>query len=304
MISEMLKKIFGDVRNENPSMSEADFENLRSVVQKQMENEHPPRVAFIGESGVGKSTTLNVLFNAGVAVSHFEPCTQEELALDVEVARGKIRIYDMPGLGESIKKRDKHLATYRRILEGVDVALWILDAQYRAFESVERYLTEELKLINPKIANKMVFALNKVDLVHPSDWHPIANLPSEDQKKNIEARISDITKRVREAIPRWDGYVIGYSAAKYYNLPHLFLAMLEAMPKERRWILTDRKAIADFLEKVDERVRPANAQSQHKSPEELVAELIESMTDEQRETLLKNNEGVRSLFSRLINRHK
>jgi small GTP-binding protein len=301
MINDMLKKIFGDIRAENPSLSQEEFDKLQSAVEEQVKKEPPPRVAFIGEAGVGKSTTLNVLFNAGQEVSHFEACTQEEAAFDVEVAKGVIRIYDMPGLGESIEKREKHLETYKRVLENVDVALWILDAQYRAIESIQTYLSREIKAINSSIAERMVFVLNKVDLIHPADWHPLANVPSEEQKRNIEARINDVKKKIREAVPTWKGDVIGYSAFRYYNLPQLFLAMLEAMPRERRWVLTDRKALADFLEKVDERVRPLQSRPQNKTPEEQVTELLENMTEEQRTGLLKNNESVHSFFSRLMN---
>jgi len=300
MINDMLKKIFGDIRAENPSLSQEEFDKLQRAVEEQVKKEPPPRVAFIGEAGVGKSTTLNVLFNAGQEVSHFEACTQEEAAFDVEVAKGVIRIYDMPGLGESIEKREKHLETYKRVLENIDVALWILDAQYRAIESIQTYLSREIKAINSSIAERMVFVLNKVDLVHPADWHPLANVPSEEQKRNIEARINDVKKKIREAVPTWKGDVIGYSALRYYNLPQLFLAMLEAMPRGRRWVLTDRKALADFLEKVDERVRPLQSRPQNKTPEEQVTELLENMTEEQRAGLLKNNESVHSFFSRLM----
>jgi small GTP-binding protein len=302
MINDLLKKIFGDIRAENPEMSQEDFDKIQRMVEEQVKKEPPPRVAFIGEAGVGKSTTLNVLFNAGQAVSHFEACTQEEAAFDVEVAKGTIRIYDMPGLGESLGKREQHLTTYRRVLEDADVALWILDAQYRAVESIQRYLAEELKAINPTIADKMVFALNKVDLVHPADWEPFANLPSAEQKGNIEARIIDIKKKLREALPTWNGNVIGYSALRYYNLNELFLAMLDAMPKGRRWVLTHREALADYLETLDEGLREKIKRSrpQQKTPEEQMTDLIGSMTEEQRAELLKSDESVRSFITRLL----
>jgi hypothetical protein len=308
MINSMLKKIFGDIRAENPSVSQEDFDKLQLLIEEQVKKEPAPRVAFIGEAGVGKSTTLNVLFNAGQEVSHIEACTQEESAFDVQVAKGTLRMYDMPGLGESLIKREQHLATYRRVLNDVDVALWILDAQYRAVESVQRFLAEELKVINPLIADKVVFALNKVDLVHPADWDKFANLPSEEQKSNIEARILDIRKKISEAVPTWNGNVIGYSSLNYYNLNELFLAILDAMPKGRKWVLFQREAIADYLEKLDkglrEKVQLKRLQTQKKTPEEQISELLQSMTDEQRTELLKNNESVGSFVVRLIEEKK
>lgn len=38
----------------------------------------PPRIALIGETGVGKSTTVNALFNKSVPVSHSRACTTHE----------------------------------------------------------------------------------------------------------------------------------------------------------------------------------------------------------------------------------
>jgi predicted GTPase len=64
----------------------------------------PPRIAVIGETGVGKSTTLNVLFNAGLEVSHTTACTQLEIEKEVEVRGGLLRIVDLPGLGRRDRK--------------------------------------------------------------------------------------------------------------------------------------------------------------------------------------------------------
>jgi predicted GTPase len=83
MIGDMLKKIIGDFRDENPSISQEDFEKIERMVQEKINKEPPPRVAVIGEAGVGKSTTLNVLFNAGREVSNVKACTKEEAAVEV-----------------------------------------------------------------------------------------------------------------------------------------------------------------------------------------------------------------------------
>lgn len=44
---------------------------------------------------------------------------------------------------------------------------------------------------------------------------------------------------------------MGYSAEKRYNLPQLFATMLEGVSLKRRWVVSSRKALADFLELVD-----------------------------------------------------
>lgn len=63
-------------------------------------------------------------------------------------------------------------------------------------------------------------------------------------------------KKNREVLPNWKGKIIGYSAHKRYNLPHLFDAMMDAVPNKRRWVVASRKALADFLELVDPQLLP------------------------------------------------
>jgi predicted GTPase len=264
MIQDLAKDLLGDQK-----MSEDHFEEIYREIEVKVDNEPPPRFAFIGETGVGKSSTLNALFNAGVEVSHIEACTQTARGIEVsfnelEGVNGALVAYDMPGLGESRLKQQEHIALYETVLKDVDVALWILDAQNRAIASVQQYLEVELQSINPRLLERMVIALNKVDLVHPGerDWHPRANLPSEEQEANIKGRIDDVEKKIREVLPNWKGTIVGYSANRRYNLPQLFDAMMDAVPRKRQWVVASRKALADFLEFVDPQLLPPEKRPQ------------------------------------------
>jgi hypothetical protein len=297
----MKQSILDVIRKFNPSISPEDFVELEQQVQENMDKEPPPQIAFIGETGVGKSTTLNTLFNAGVKTSHIKACTQEELALEFQVENGTLIVYDMPGLGESLASKDKHYKTYQRILKNVDVILWILDAQYRPIQSIQTYLRDEMNLIDSQIVERMVFALNKVDLVQPRQWHHLSNLPGDAQKNNIEARIEDVREKISEVLPSWKGTVIGYSAEKYYNLPQLFLAMLEAVPEKRRWVLSSRKALADFLEKVDDSLLPPNKQkNKGKTGEDIVRGIIDNMSPEERKKFIEGDPSILSQFGEMI----
>ena len=175
----------------------------------------------------------------------------------------------MPGLGESIASRQRHLETYDRVLRKVDVALWILDANDRAIENVQNLLSIELRNIDPNLVDRMVFALNKVDLVYPGEtaWYAPANLPGEEQERNIVARLDDVRAKILQAVPTWHGEMLGYSAAKRYGLPQLFRLMIDAVSKKRQWVLASRKSLADFFDLVDpgllpEEVRAARAKAE------------------------------------------
>jgi predicted GTPase len=290
-VRDMMARLIDDLRSSNPQIPEDTFDVIAERVLEKADNEPPPVVALIGESGVGKSSTLNALFNAGQETSHYKACTVKECAVEVsaqpvEGARGILQVYDMPGLGESMATRERNLEAYERVLAKADVALWILDANFRAIESVQLALTGELRSINHALVDRMVFALNKVDLVHPGEtaWHPLANIPSEEQEQNIQGRIADVEAKIIEAVPKWHGAIIGYSATKRYNLPQLFYEMLAAVPERRGWVLASRKALADFLELVNPAFLPPDIQTApqggQSSPEtDPVWAALQEMTD-------------------------
>ena len=123
---------------------------------------------------------------------------------------------------------------------------------------MQQYLERELREIHPQLLEGMVIALNKVELVYPGEtaWHPLANLPSEEQEENIKGRIHYVQRKIRQVLPNWKGKIIGYSAHKRYNLPHLFDAMMDAVPNKRRWVVASSKALAYFLELVVPQLLP------------------------------------------------
>lgn len=261
--------IVNALRAENPHISQADMDSILSQIDEKIAKEPPPRVALIGETGVGKSSTLNSLFNAGLDISHTEACTQEatevrvplgsmlakKMRIDtVEANLGDLIVYDMPGLGEGLAAHDQHLATYDDILRRVDAALWILDAHNRMIE----FAQTEMARLDKALTTYMTFALNKVDMVFPGEtaWYTPANLPSPEQESNIKLRMLDVESKVKEALPHWRGRVIGYSATRRFNLPQLFAAMLDGVARERRWVLAQRKSLADYFEFVDSRFLP------------------------------------------------
>lgn len=299
VVKDMLARFFGELHQGNPDVPKSVLDTFEERVRERIAKEPAPRLALIGDTGVGKSSTINALFNAGQDVGHTRATTTIEYGVTVKIGpvnaeRGELIVYDMPGLNESLATREQHLATYARVLSEVDVALWVLDAPNRAMEKVQAFMLAELRQMNPKLAERLVFALNKVDLVHPGEtaWHPLACLPSEEQQRNIDARIRDVERLVREALPAWQGSVIGYSATKRYNLPQLFAVMLDAVGKKRQWVLAEHRALADYFELVDERFlppdrKPKPAPEKQTDPAQDAQETLLNMSDEELQSLLE-----------------
>jgi len=304
-LKELLRGFKDEIRKSSKknNISDKDFEVIWKQVTEKIDKEPPPKIAFIGNTGVGKSATLNALFNAGQPISHTEACTQVEgiiqITVDtVEGEKGFLTFYDMPGLDESISSQEKHLETYERILKDVDIAIWVLEAHNRGIKNVQDTINNEIRKFNSEIINRIVFALNKVDLVHPgaTDWNPLMNLPSDEQDLNISERIADVEKKIKEILPDWSGKIIGYSAEKRYNLTKLFSTLLDAVPETRRWVVSSRKALSDYIELVDERLLPEEmitkkneiAKRNATKKKENLLNIFNSLTDEEKREFLNN----------------
>lgn len=244
---------------ENKELSDADKERMGREVDKAIANEPIPTIAIIGETGVGKTTTLNALFNSGAAVGHSRPTTKTADGFDVEISdhhgnKGDIRVIDMPGLGESIARAQELAELYDKHLPDTDVILWVHPVFDRMLEFSQRKVAEIFREELGPLADRLVFGLNKADDMYPKNWRHHANVPSEEQLKNLEDAEKNFAETMSKVLPRRSPLrITTYSALQYYNLPRLFALLMEAMPKKRRWVLERRMDLANFIEKADPR---------------------------------------------------
>lgn len=245
--------------SDNKELSDVEKERMGREVDKAIASEPIPTIAIIGETGVGKTTTLNSLFNAGAEVGHSRPTTKVAGGFDVEISdhhgnKGDIRVIDMPGLGESIARAQELGQLYDRHLPDADVILWVHPASDRMLEFSQRKITEIFREELGPLADHLVFGLNKADDMHPQNWRHHANVPSEEQLKNLDDAERNFSDTMRHVLPRRSPLrVTTYSALQFYNLPRLFALLMEAMPKKRRWVLEQRMDLADFINKADPR---------------------------------------------------
>jgi len=107
----------------------------------------PPKIAVFGQAGVGKTTTINALFNAGFKVGHTVPVTLKDQTYEVNLKEfglesgGTLEIVDLPGYGVSKKDDETYYPIYRAVLPKTDVILLIMQAD-------ERSMAEDQLMIN------------------------------------------------------------------------------------------------------------------------------------------------------------
>lgn len=244
---------------EQPPKSVLD--KIREIVYTNYFKESPPRIAIIGKAGVGKSSTINSLFNTDLRVGHTRRGTYRTKQLNIKpggelinMERGEIIVYDMPGLGDDIDVDEKTKSIYRDVLAQSDVAIWVVSAIDRSLALDQILLREIIGDANPDLYSRLIIGVNKLDLVHPDNWNRRINLPSKKQEQNFDKVLKWVEKSISKVCPDLTpDRIVGYSAFRRYNLPYLFRVMLDACPDERAWLLNERRNIADFTDmaKVD-----------------------------------------------------
>jgi predicted GTPase len=213
-----------------------------------------PRIALIGETGVGKSSTLNALFKAGAKIDDIRPCTVETCEYAVVTERngnhGPIRVFDMPGLGQDLQTDEAFLKDYGKVLPECDVALWILDACTRTLSQTQAALRGVVSLAMAGL-DKLVIGINKIDRIEPGNWNARINRPSGKQHESIARRIADVRTRLGAPLGLKESRIIPYSAKQHYHLGRLLDALMDACPQDRRWVLHDRVDLARYEDLVD-----------------------------------------------------
>jgi GTP-binding protein Era len=121
-------------------------------------------VAVIGRPSVGKSTLLNRLCGAKVAiVSPVPQTTRNSIRGIVNRPEGQLVFVDTPGMHISGKKLNTRLlATATRVLEEADLVLYVLDAT-RPPGPEEEAVTLALLRKSETAGQKTVAAINKID---------------------------------------------------------------------------------------------------------------------------------------------
>ena len=92
----------------------------------------PIRVGILGKAGVGKTTTVNNLFNAKFKTSRNAVGTTDAQYKDFELPDGGIiTIVDMPGYGRSLAEDESYKKIYLQELPKCDIILLIVQADTR-----------------------------------------------------------------------------------------------------------------------------------------------------------------------------
>ncbi len=123
------------------TLSTTEREGLRSKLKEEMEQ--PPKVAILGKAGVGKTTTVNALFNTHWKTSPTVVGTHEAQTREFDLqSGGTITMVDLPGYGRSLREDERYERIYRELIPSCDLVLLILQADSRDFSDDQEMIAK------------------------------------------------------------------------------------------------------------------------------------------------------------------
>lgn len=200
-------------------------------------------VLVTGSTGVGKSTTLNSLFEKAVAkVGHgVEP---ETMDIASYIRDNNIRVWDTPGFGDGVERDKVHakkiIDLLNRTLENdrtigyIDMVIVIIDASQRDLGTAYQ-LINEIIIPNMNERSRILIGLNQADFAMKGiGFDYKKNIPNYELKSFLEDKVKSIKKRVAEATGMRDCQVVYYSAQTGYNVDKFLDAIIDNIPNCRR----------------------------------------------------------------------
>ncbi|PPC75043.1 GTP-binding protein [Pokkaliibacter plantistimulans] len=235
------------------------FSRVNSVLSYQ------PVVGVFGKTGAGKSSLCNAVFGKDVCkISDIAGCTRKPQEVILDIGGKGIKLLDVPGVGESNERDKEYAELYRSLLPELDLVLWVIKGDDRAFSSDETFFNNLVKPYLDK-GRPVIIALNQVDKIEPfREWDESAQKPGAKQAENIEQKRMSVAKIFD--LPY--SCVIPVSANEKYGLVQLVEKIIEILP-------ADKKAIV--LDAVKAENRSENSKTEAKDG--LISELFNIVTD-------------------------
>lgn len=205
----------------------------RDKIQKRINGvlNYEPTIGVFGKTGAGKSSLCNAIFGRDICeISDVAACTREPQEVIVGIGGKGIKLLDVPGVGESSERDREYEDLYRGLLPELDLVLWVLKGDDRAFSSDEQFYHG---LVKPHLQQGKPFfiVLNQVDKIEPfREWDEQARRPGTKQANNIEEKRRNVAGFFGLPLDQ----VIAVSANERFGLIELVDAIVHALPDDTK----------------------------------------------------------------------
>lgn len=201
-------------------------------------------ILFVGATGVGKSSTINAIFNMEIAKVGYsvdpETATIQKYEIDNMI------LWDTPGLGDSPENDKRYAIEIANALKAkdeegqllIDEVVVLIDGSNRDMKTAYQVIEN---VIVPYIGDnkRIIIAINQCDLALKGHyWNYEKNEPDIQLCSFLEEKVVSVKNRIKEST-NVITQPIYYSALHRYNISKLLLTMLRAMPENKRFLFTD-----------------------------------------------------------------
>ncbi|MCG9948316.1 50S ribosome-binding GTPase [Providencia rettgeri] len=189
---------------------------------------YSPTIGLMGKTGAGKSSLINALFQSTLSpVSDISGCTRHAQRFSMTMNNHTLTFVDLPGVGESLERDKEYHQLYRNLLPELDLIIWVLKADDRAWSSDEqcyRFLTEQCGYQS----ERFLFVLNQADKIEPCrQWNELSHQPSPEQSANLVSKQQTVITAFKLHHP-----VMVVSAIENYQLTELAEQLIQVLPAE------------------------------------------------------------------------
>ncbi|MDD6070379.1 MAG: 50S ribosome-binding GTPase [Clostridiales bacterium] len=237
MLDSVIKELNAD-KSKIISDKDIVLENIEQIKQQKV------NIMFVGATGVGKSSTINAIFNTEIAKVGYS--VNPETASIQKYEIDNMILWDTPGFGDSPEKDQRYAYEIVNALKAkddkgqllIDEVVVLIDGSTRDMKTSYEVME---KIIVPFIGEpkRIILAINQCDMALKGRyWNYERNQPEQQLLAFLDEKVLSVKKRVLEST----GVLtqpIYYSALYKYNISKLLLTMIRGISENKRFLFAD-----------------------------------------------------------------
>lgn len=187
-------------------------------------------IAVLGKCGHGKSSLLSALVGEELFfASHVGVGTKIAQSVDYDLnnlARIRLSILDLPGIGETVNRNEDHMELYRQAVANASAFIYVIRADQRDL-AVDQWVFSELFGRRGR-RKRVTIALTQVDKIHPLN-RSTPFILSPEQSMNLVEKISSVKKKLNMKTHQ----IVAVAATEKFGLENLIHTVSESIASNR-----------------------------------------------------------------------